>query len=331
MLLPVLFVIIIINMWANSQQRGFTIVELLIVIVIIAILAAITVVAYNGITQRAQQSAAQSLANQALKAISVYAATNDGTYPADLASANLTSPDLQYTVNNAATPKTFCLTATNGTQSYFVSDSQSTPQAGGCAGHGQGGQAPVTNLVKMPAPLTGDYGAWTQYNSAGGYTMTNNANANGSRNAWRMTLGAAGMPGGNSATIGYEYQGTGIQVTAGTTVYPSIHVRANKAGNYSIWCTFWNVTTSTGSCPQTVVAVSANTWTRLGGTAVTVPASSDRMTIRVAYISGTTWAAGDWWEATMASTAPGAYADGNTTNWVWNGTVGKSTSTGPQQ
>ena len=37
----------------SSQQRGFTIVELLIVIVIIAVLAAITTVAYNGIQTRA--------------------------------------------------------------------------------------------------------------------------------------------------------------------------------------------------------------------------------------------------------------------------------------
>lgn len=44
-----------INNYSN-QQRGFTIIELLIVIVVIAILATISVVAYNGIQQRSRDA-----------------------------------------------------------------------------------------------------------------------------------------------------------------------------------------------------------------------------------------------------------------------------------
>ena len=52
--------------WA-SKKSGFTIVELLIVVVVIAILAAITIVAYNGIQNRAKVSSLQSSASQANK------------------------------------------------------------------------------------------------------------------------------------------------------------------------------------------------------------------------------------------------------------------------
>lgn len=39
-----------------NTQRGFTIVELLIVVVVIAILAAISIASYNGITSSAKNS-----------------------------------------------------------------------------------------------------------------------------------------------------------------------------------------------------------------------------------------------------------------------------------
>ena len=64
-------------MTTQTKQRGFTIVELLIVVVIIAILAAITTVAYNGIQNRANASTAKAVAE-------VYNAddANAGIYPA---------------------------------------------------------------------------------------------------------------------------------------------------------------------------------------------------------------------------------------------------------
>lgn len=46
----------------NQGKRGFTIVELLIVVVAIAILAAITIVSYTGITQRAKTTRSISTA-----------------------------------------------------------------------------------------------------------------------------------------------------------------------------------------------------------------------------------------------------------------------------
>lgn len=64
----------------QTKSRGFTIVELLIVIVVIAILAAITIVAYNGIQTRAKDSAAQALANNVVKKVESYYTVNS-SYP----------------------------------------------------------------------------------------------------------------------------------------------------------------------------------------------------------------------------------------------------------
>lgn len=64
----------------GSVEKGFTIVELLIVIVVIAILAAITVVAYNGLTLRAENTKTIAAVDQYAKALQLYK-VNTGDYP----------------------------------------------------------------------------------------------------------------------------------------------------------------------------------------------------------------------------------------------------------
>lgn len=61
-------------MWAKHKQlSGFTIVELLIVIVVIAILAAISIVAYNGIQARARDNIRKTDLAQLAKSTKLYA------------------------------------------------------------------------------------------------------------------------------------------------------------------------------------------------------------------------------------------------------------------
>jgi len=124
----------------TDKQSGFTIVELLIVVVVIAILATVTIVAYNGIRDRAQTSSVQSQLSQALKKVQSVAIVNSELYPATLDDAGIKDGNgitYQYTSNNAATPKTFCITATlNQTRSYYISSKTgSAQQEGICPGH----------------------------------------------------------------------------------------------------------------------------------------------------------------------------------------------------
>jgi prepilin-type N-terminal cleavage/methylation domain-containing protein len=69
----------------SKQSRGFTIVELLVVIVVIGILAAITIVSYTGITAKANTSANKQNASSVLSVAQIVYA-NTGAFP--VASAN---------------------------------------------------------------------------------------------------------------------------------------------------------------------------------------------------------------------------------------------------
>ena len=65
----------------KTKQKGFTLVELLIVIVVIAILAAISIVAYNGIQNRAKTTSAAATAATVVKKAEAANAIAS-TYPA---------------------------------------------------------------------------------------------------------------------------------------------------------------------------------------------------------------------------------------------------------
>lgn len=64
----------------HKTKSGFTIVELLIVIVVIAILAAISIVAYNGIQERARVSTAKSDLSSLGKQVGIFM-VDDGAPP----------------------------------------------------------------------------------------------------------------------------------------------------------------------------------------------------------------------------------------------------------
>lgn len=118
--------------YGKAKSSGFTIVELLIVVVVIAVLAAITIVAYNGIRLRATTAALTTELSSIGKQLGV-ARIESSAFPANLTSVKKSSTIyFEYTVDNGAA--TFCVTGTQNGTSYYVQQSGS-PQPGRCAGH----------------------------------------------------------------------------------------------------------------------------------------------------------------------------------------------------
>src|SRR5665647_309433 len=124
---------------SRSSTRGFTIIELLVVIVVIGILAAITIVAYNGIQGRAVAASLTSDLDNASKLLKLFQVDNS-SYPTTI---NCAIPDsavnkcikssngTTYQYIAATVPQLFCITATNNSQSYNISQ-DGTPLAGPC-------------------------------------------------------------------------------------------------------------------------------------------------------------------------------------------------------
>lgn len=74
------------------SRKGFTIVELLIAVVVIATLAAITIVSYNGITKQARQAVVSNDARTVIQKIETHKALTD-EYPASISSCPVPAAD----------------------------------------------------------------------------------------------------------------------------------------------------------------------------------------------------------------------------------------------
>lgn len=132
-------------MWARKQLKsdGFTVVELLIVIVVIGILATLTIIAYSGVQNQARTAALQSDMEQASKKLEEYKIRNNEAFPADLAAARTAgvpaAANTTQTYYYNATSKTYCLQTTsnqNGSLVQSVSSVDTTPRAGSCLQNG---------------------------------------------------------------------------------------------------------------------------------------------------------------------------------------------------
>ena len=318
--------------WAKNK-KGFTIVELLIVVVVIAILAAITIVAYNGIQNRAKSAAAQSAASQSLKKINTFAVTNGDSYPLSAGADGLDNLlslgvnnnggiNYQYVANNATSPKTFCLTVTNQNVSYYVSNAVGAPQPGGCAGHSQNGIAKVTNIALNPHAVNGGT-SWTNQTPTGSTLSYVATGAQDGGSAYQIVTTAVGQ-----IRIGIPRQS--VNVVDGDVVTVGVDILSPAATQVQV-----ELGTSSGMFPRGAVINLNVGWNRINSSVPITATSAGSLTL--VQISGVAanLPSGQTWRATKAmvtvGTAAYQYADGDSTNWVWTtpANPNTSTSTGP--
>lgn len=313
-------------------SRGFTIVELLIVIVVIAILAAVILVAYNGITNRAKVSSVQSAATQAARRIAVFASTNVDNFPATLSDANISNSGgttYQYSVSNSTSPKYYCVTATYQEISYYMTNLSTSPVIGSCPGHTSGNGATISNRAQNP---TGKLG-------------TNDWSAN-----WDGGTGtvSSGPVIGALSPTNIDSMVTARWTTASTGsaggLYLSVPVIPSQQYRMSLWYRY-AASASGMRCdalvydanntlqldvPDVSVAAVNNTW----GTCAaifTTPANAQTAIVRI-WRAGIV-SSGRTLDVTGVMFVEGsgvyAFADGNTSGWSWGGEPNGSTSVGP--
>ncbi|MES2631288.1 MAG: prepilin-type N-terminal cleavage/methylation domain-containing protein [Patescibacteria group bacterium] len=312
--------------WALKQKNnsGFTIVELLIVVVVIAILAAITIVAYNGIQNRAKASAAQSIASQAAKRLATLALTAGDAYPQDeaafLAAVGLNEDGATTYQYSSSSPFTsYCLTSTTNKLSYVVTSTNQTPIAGACPGHDLNGIQPITNLLANTS-VELDQNGLQNIGSTGDRSINRVpvGDAKAGSYVLRLVVGVSGGVAGYGSMSGTIPPGryTG-----------SVWIRSNVALAINPYFEGTSVRTAISQQGATLVP---GAWTRLWKTVDVTTAG----TIKVGFLGGGagTTAQNNYVEVDGFMLTSGdtvyEFADGSTSNWVWTGTPNASTSFG---
>ena len=310
--------------YARKNRTGFTIVELLIVIVVIGIIAGITIISYSAVTNNAKKQTAKTDAQTAAGVLTKYKSEN-GAYPANLSDAGeikSVQSTYQYTYNSTA--DTYCLTASVSGASAHLESGNSKAEDGGCAGHGVNGQDPITNLATNPSMETSiaGWGAYTGVAAPTRVTTTPlfgsarlSAVGNNTAVSPRATIDIGSIASGDRVSVSFYVRSDGQTPTSGFLVYKLINGTTEVSTFYSYSPTW---------------SPAANGWMRVKGEA-TIPAGGNglRVNFGVNTVANYTGTLGVDGVMIVKATGDYQFADGNSTNWAWTGTQNLSSSSGP--
>ena len=215
-----------------NSSSAFTIVELLIVIVIIAILAAITIISYNGISNRTKLSSLKTELSQSAKKLeSQKVLSGTETYPSTLSSAGIQTPS-SITYKYTPSGSTYCLQGTYESYIYHISTTDTSPTEGECPDT----TTAIQTVTKATCPSTrtmvkdarDNHTYWIQKLADGQcWMLTNLAYAGGGTNTYSDTIptgdGTNGTLSGpdNSGSTTYTSAKYYIPIGANPTTSPT--------------------------------------------------------------------------------------------------------------
>lgn len=249
---------------SSKHRSGFTIVELLIVIVVIAILAALSIVAYTGIQQRATDAAIASKESQVKKKLEAYKVEHEA-YPATQSAFDIligqqhtdkyyttytsSSPYSSYTISTAIESN---LAITNGSYMQVITNSN----------------CPDIRTRAVDARDNKTY--WVQKLSDGKcWMLTNLAYTGGGSNAYSDTKSMTDGTGGSLTYTEANYYST-PPASNYTTEPNNPSVSTDGTGQYGYlynWCAAMGSQVGTAACsssltpqPDTSVSACASGW-----------------------------------------------------------------------
>lgn len=256
-----------------GREEGFTIVELLVVIIVIAILATITIISYSAVTNNAKKQTVTSDAQTIATLLNKYK-TKNGAYPASLDSVTdkpAAKSTFVYTYNAAS--GLFCVTATLSTFTVRMVSGSLQPQDGACTAADIAGPPPTNGTdiqavtaANCPSTRTRAVDArdnrtyWVQKLADGKcWMLTNLAYAGGGANTYGDAKTIANGTGDGSMTYTvakYYIPTSGSNVTTEPTA-PSIATTGTGQYGYLYnWCAAMGAQAATNACLQAATPVS---------------------------------------------------------------------------
>jgi prepilin-type N-terminal cleavage/methylation domain-containing protein len=259
----------------HRRTFGFTIVELLVVIVVIGVLASISLISYTGISNKAKEAAVIADLSNTTKQLKLFQIENSG-FPTTIRCDILNSPTNKcikpsgdntlgkYTVDNTPGSQAFCLTVINSNIKKHI-DQDGIIADGACTYAfpeeiATNSQAPTRYVITL---------SWPAIDGAESYELQRATNSDFTANPVTLTPPAAGAS---------SYDSSGL--TPSTTYY--YRMKVTIAGDESNWSPAVNATTAAFPAPANLVATTASrnsinlSWTAVSGaTAYTLQRSTD--------------------------------------------------------